>query len=77
MLENKAYLFKGVQINWKCDESLIKADNDFPNSKKICYLNVILDFMKYKTSSNALFPLLFFMETLKLETKQLNGLLVG
>ncbi len=22
MLENKAYLFKGVQINWKCDPSL-------------------------------------------------------
>ena len=24
MLENKAYLFKGVQINWKCDEITFK-----------------------------------------------------
>ena len=48
MLENKAYLFKGVQISWKCDPLLIKTNSDLPSSKKICYINGILDFMKYK-----------------------------
>ena len=51
MLENKAYLFKGVQINWKCDESLLKTNNTLPSSKKFCYINGILDYMKQKTSS--------------------------
>ena len=50
MLENKAYLFKGVQINWRCDESLLKT-NTLPSSKKFCYINGILDYMKQKTSS--------------------------
>jgi len=51
MLENKAYLFKGVQINWKCDESLLKTNSTLPSSKKFCYINGILDYMKQKTSS--------------------------
>jgi len=55
MLENKAYLFKGVQINWKCNDTLLKADSILPSSKKFCYLNGILDYMKHKTSSNSFF----------------------
>ena len=51
MLEKKAYLFKGVQINWKCDPSLLKADSVLPSSKKFYYVNGILDYMKQKTSS--------------------------
>ena len=51
MLENKAYLFKGVQINWKCDELLLKTNNNIPSSKKLYYINGILDYMKQKTSS--------------------------
>lgn len=51
MLENKAFLFKGVQINWNCDEILLKKDSIVPSSKKFCYINGILDYMKQKTSS--------------------------
>ena len=51
MLENKAFLFKGVQINWNCDDILLKKDSDVPSSKNICYINGILDYMKHKTSS--------------------------
>ena len=51
MLENKAFLFKGVQINWNCDEILLKKDSIVPLSKKFCYLNGILDYMKQKTTS--------------------------
>ena len=66
MLENKAYLFKGVQINWKCDETLIKKDSNLPSSKKICYLNGISDFMKHKTSFNELFSSSFFQGNVKI-----------
>ncbi len=55
MLENKAFLFKGVQINWKCNETLLKTDSILPSSKKFCYINGILDYMKHKTSSNSFF----------------------
>ncbi len=50
ILENKAYLFKGVQINWRCDEALSKT-NTLPSSIKFCYINGILDYMKQKTSA--------------------------
>ncbi len=75
MLENKAYLFKGVQINWQCDETLIKTDNDFPASKKICYVNGILDFMKHKTSSNALFSSSFFHGSVKIEDETVEWII--
>ncbi len=66
LLKNKAYLFKGVQINWKCDETLIKKDSNLPSSKQICYLNGISDFMKHKTSSNELFSSSFFQGNVKI-----------
>ena len=55
MLENKAFLFKGVQINWNCDEVLLKKESMVPTSKKFCYVNGILDYMKHKTSSISFF----------------------
>ncbi len=51
MLEKKAYLYKGVYINWKCDETLLKSYSDLPSIKKFCYINGILDYIKQKTSS--------------------------
>ena len=55
MLENKAYLFKGVQINWKCDKSILNKNSVLPSSKKFCFMNGILDYMKHKTLSNTFF----------------------
>ena len=55
ILENKAFLCKGVQINWNCDEMLLKKDSIVPSSKKFCYINGILDYMKHKTSSSPFF----------------------
>ncbi len=72
MLENKAYLFKGVQINWKCDESLIKTDSDLPAFKKICFLNGILDFIKHKTLSNDLFSSSFFYGNVKISGESIE-----
>ena len=69
MLENKAYLFKGVQINWKCDESLLKTDSVLPSSKKFCYINGILDYMKQKTSSIPFFTSSLFHGNVKIDNE--------
>ena len=69
MLENKAYLFKGVQINWKCDESLLKTNNNLPSSKKFCYINGILDYMKQKTSSIPFFTSSLFHGNVKIDNE--------
>ena len=69
MLENKAYLFKGVQINWKCDESLLKTNNTLPSYKKFCYINGILDYMKQKTSSIPFFTSSLFHGNVKIDNE--------
>ena len=69
MLENKAYLFKGVEINWKCDESLLKTNNTLPSSKKFCYINGILDYMKQKTSSIPFFTSSLFHGNVKIDNE--------
>ena len=69
MLENKAYLFKGVQINWKCDESILKTNNTLPSSKKFCYINGILDYMKQKTSSIPFFTSSLFHGNVKIDNE--------
>ena len=51
MLEKKSFLFQGVQINWNCDDILLKKDSSVPSSKNFCYIDGILDYMKHKTSS--------------------------
>ena len=68
MLENKAYLFKGVQINWRCDEALLKT-NTLPSSKKFCYINGILDYMKQKTSSIPFFTSSLFHGNVKINNE--------
>ena len=69
MLENKAYLFKGVQINWKCDESLLKTNTNLPSSKKFFYINGILDYMKQKTSSIPFFTSSLFHGNVKIDNE--------
>ena len=68
MLENKAYLFRGVQINWRCDEALSKT-NTLPSSKKFCYINGILDYMKQKTSSIPFFTSSLFHGNVKIDNE--------
>lgn len=41
----KAYLFKGVEINWICDPSLIK-DDKIPTSAKLHYPEGLRDYLK-------------------------------
>ncbi|MGN0929661.1 MAG: DNA topoisomerase IV subunit B [Alphaproteobacteria bacterium] len=46
MIRSKAFLFKGVKINWKCDENLITADMNIPAETILCFPNGIKDFLE-------------------------------
>jgi topoisomerase-4 subunit B len=35
MIRAKAFLFKGVEIRWKCDKALLKANDDTPEEAKL------------------------------------------
>jgi topoisomerase IV subunit B len=46
MAKAKAYLFKGVEINWFCDPSLLTADSAVPASAKLHYPKGLGDFLE-------------------------------
>jgi len=46
MARSKAYLFRGVEIRWKCDESLLKADSKIPAEETFKFPNGLDDFLK-------------------------------
>ena len=72
ILEYKAYLFGGVQINWECDTSLITENSQTPHSKKICYKNGIIDYIKFKTSTIAMFTSSTFDGNVKIEDENVE-----
>ena len=72
ILEYKAYLFGGVQINWECDTSLITENSNAPHSKKICYKNGIIDYIKFKTSTIPMFTSSTFGGNVKIEDENVE-----
>ena len=49
ILEYKAYLFGGVEINWKCSSFLIKDNSKIPAFKKLCFKDGVIDYIQFKT----------------------------
>ncbi len=45
MIRSKAFLFKGVKINWKCDEELLTSDMNVPHETILCFKEGIKDFL--------------------------------
>lgn len=45
MARSKAYLFRGVEIRWACDPSLLKGDTKVPEEETIHFPNGLLDFL--------------------------------
>lgn len=45
MARSKAYLFRGVEIRWKCDPALLKADSKIPAEENFKFPNGLLDFL--------------------------------
>jgi topoisomerase-4 subunit B len=46
MARSKAYLFRGVEIRWKCPASLVKEDSKFKENEVFHFPNGLLDFLK-------------------------------
>ncbi|MDB3916754.1 DNA topoisomerase IV subunit B [Alphaproteobacteria bacterium] len=66
ILEYKSYLYGGVEIVWKCNQSLIKDEDKTPRYKKICYVEGLLEYIKFKTSTIPLYMSSFFKGNVKL-----------
>src|SRR5215469_8926121 len=45
MARSKAYLFRGVEIRWKCDPALVKADGPVPAEDTLKFPGGLLDFL--------------------------------
>jgi topoisomerase-4 subunit B len=50
MVKSKAYLFRGVEIRWKCDPSLIKGDT--PSEDTLKFPGGLLDFLKSEVGAS-------------------------
>ena len=60
MARSKAYLFRGVEIRWKCDESLIGPKDTVPKEEKIHFPGGLADFLaNHLESRETLIPLPF------------------
>ncbi|MDA9165399.1 DNA topoisomerase IV subunit B [Alphaproteobacteria bacterium] len=66
ILEYKSYLYGGVEIVWKCNQSLIKDEDKTPSYKKICYVEGLLEYIKFKTSTIPLYMSSFFKGNVRL-----------
>lgn len=45
MARSKAYLFRGVEIRWKCDSSLLKPDSKVKEQERFHFPNGLLDYL--------------------------------
>ena len=50
--KSKAYLFKGVEIRWKCDEELLTANSKTPAEDTIHFPNGIADYLSASIGEN-------------------------
>ncbi|MCQ2966676.1 MAG: DNA topoisomerase IV subunit B [Alphaproteobacteria bacterium] len=48
MARTKAFLFKGVEIRWKCDASLLTEEDKIPTEEIFKYPNGLEDFLNFK-----------------------------
>lgn len=53
LIRSKAYLFRGVEIRWKCNEELVKG-TDIPESETIHFPNGLSDFLARELAGRAL-----------------------
>ena len=66
MIRSKAYLFAGVEIRWRCEDSLI-AGSDVPAEQNICYPGGLADYLNDATTNKALIITQPFTDKTELE----------
>jgi len=61
MVRSKAYLFRGVEIRWACDPSLITGKDETPESETLHFPNGLMDFLEQELGeSGTVTPTAFF-----------------
>ena len=68
MARSKAYLFKGVEIRWSCDPSLLK-DANIPETDTLHFPNGLLDFLKASFQDRSVITDKYFSGALTLPDK--------
>lgn len=64
MIRSKAYLFRGVEIRWKCAESCLKADSKIPTEEIFKFPNGLMDFLQASLKDKTLVtPSIFHGQT--------------
>ena len=53
MARSKAFLFKGIKINWRCAPEIIGEGETTPQEAELCFPNGILDFLNYQIGAKA------------------------
>lgn len=53
LCRSKAYLYRGVEIRWSCDTSLISADSGVPAAEVLHFPNGLLDYLTATLKSRA------------------------
>jgi topoisomerase-4 subunit B len=53
MTRSKAYLFRGVEIRWKCAKELLKADSKIPEEEIFRFPNGLLDFLNFSLNDRS------------------------
>lgn len=53
MARSKAFLFKGIHINWKCAPEVIGEGETTPQECELCFPNGLLDFLNYQVGNRA------------------------
>ena len=53
MARSKAFLFKGVEVRWKCDPILLTGEDKTPAEETLKYPNGMEDYLKYRLQEEA------------------------
>lgn len=70
LIRSKAYLFKGVEINWWCDPSLLDENSSIPKSEKLHYPKGLEDYLTHAVEGKTLVGEQFFADQATFSAKQ-------
>jgi len=70
LIRSKAYLFRGVEIRWSCDESIIKEGSGIPTEEVIKFPDGLRDFLASEMTGRQQVTLDMFSGTAELAEKR-------
>ncbi|MEE2774166.1 MAG: DNA topoisomerase IV subunit B [Pseudomonadota bacterium] len=73
MSRSKAFLFSGVEINWECEKTCIKTNDDTPESASFHFPGGLVDFLNECLESSKTFALVSFSGKINFADKFKNG----